>query len=157
MFLKNLPEIANVIKPYCMEQADNVESLHNLLLPADAPFTTFEGKGLFSHKILIQAPGYRYEQSNPEQQPLWHYDGAPAAPTSTGELKTPAHPGDKGKTLITINHRAVGNLFRQLAVSCARHQYDVLSYRVFCRQADIGHPGILRGITCQTATTGLTL
>ncbi|EJC7772745.1 TPA: hypothetical protein OC075_002526, partial [Escherichia coli] len=47
MFLKNLPEIANVIKPYCMEQADNVESLHNLLLPADAPFTTFEGKGLF--------------------------------------------------------------------------------------------------------------
>lgn len=78
MFLKNLPEIANVIKPYCMEQADNVESLHNLLLPADAPFTTFEGKGLFSHKILIQAPGYRYEQSNPEQQPLWHYDSAPA-------------------------------------------------------------------------------
>ncbi len=134
-----------------------VESLHNLLLPADAPFTTFEGKGLFSHKILIQTPGSRYEQSNPEQQPLWHYDGAPAAPTSTGELKTPAHPGDKGKTLITINHRAVGNLFRQLAVSCARHQYDVLSYRVFCRQADIGHPGILRGITCQTATTGLTL
>lgn len=56
MFLKNLPEIANVIKPYCMEQADNVESLHNLLLPADAPFTTFEGKGLFSHKILIQTP-----------------------------------------------------------------------------------------------------
>lgn len=140
MFLKNLPEIANVIKPYCMEQADNVESLHNLLLPADAPFTTFEGKGLFSHKILIQTPCSRYEQSNPEQQPLWHYDGAPAAPTSTGELKTPAHPGDKGKTLITINHRAVGNLFRQLAVSCARHQYDVLSYRVFCRQADIGHP-----------------
>ena len=78
-------------------------------------------------------------------------------PASTGELKTPAHAGDKGKTLITINHRAVGNLFRQLAVSCARHQYDVLSYRVFCRQADIGHPGILRGITCQTATTGLTL
>ncbi|MQI67051.1 hypothetical protein EI026_24080, partial [Escherichia coli] len=107
MFAKNLPEIANVIKPYCMEQADNVESLHNLLLPADAPFTTFEGKGLFSHKILIQTPGSRYEQSNPEQQPLWHYDGAPAAPTSTGELKTPAHPGDKGKTLITINHRAV--------------------------------------------------
>ncbi len=64
MFLKNLPEIANVIKPYCMEQADNVESLHNLLLPADAPFTTFEGKGLFSHKILIQTPGSRYEQSN---------------------------------------------------------------------------------------------
>ena len=47
--------------------------------------------------------------------------------------------------------------FITLAVSCARHQYDVLSYRVFCRQADIGHPGILRGITCQTATTGLTL
>ncbi|KXU73753.1 hypothetical protein AWN72_00245 [Escherichia coli] len=63
MFLKNLPEIANVIKPYCMEQADNVESLHNLLLPADAPFTTFEGKGLFSHKILIQTPGSRYERA----------------------------------------------------------------------------------------------
>ncbi|STM41923.1 ybl149 [Escherichia coli] len=92
MFLKNLPEIANVIKPYCMEQADNVESLHNLLLPADAPFTTFEGKGLFSHKILIQTPGSRYEQSNPEQQPLWHYDGAPAAPTSTGELKNASSP-----------------------------------------------------------------
>ncbi|MFD3236773.1 glycoside hydrolase family 127 protein [Escherichia coli] len=63
---------------YCLEQADNGESLHNLWLPTDAPFTTFEGKGLFSHKILIQAPGYRYEQSNPEQQPLWHYDSAPA-------------------------------------------------------------------------------
>ncbi len=111
MLAKNLPEIANVIKPgkngggkgrekggggrgkkrekkkkkkkkreegrkeeYCLEQADNGESLHNLWLPTDAPFTTFEGKGLFSHKILIQAPGYRYEQSNPEQQPLWHYE-----------------------------------------------------------------------------------
>ena len=63
---------------YCLEQADNGESLHNLWLPADAPFTTFEGNGLFRHKILIQAPGYRYEQSNPEQQPLWHYDSAPA-------------------------------------------------------------------------------
>ncbi|HCJ8653918.1 TPA: glycoside hydrolase family 127 protein [Escherichia coli] len=63
---------------YCLEQADNGESLHNLWLPTDAPFTTFEGNGLFSHKILIQAPGYRYEQSNPEQQPLWHYDSAPA-------------------------------------------------------------------------------
>ena len=31
---------------YCLEQADNGESLHNLWLPADAPFTTFEGKGL---------------------------------------------------------------------------------------------------------------
>ena len=47
---------------YCSEQADNGESLHNLWLPTDAPFTTFEGKGLFSHKILIRAPGYRYEQ-----------------------------------------------------------------------------------------------
>lgn len=63
---------------YCLEQVDNGESLHNLWLPADAPFTTFEGNGLFRHKILIQAPGYRYEQSNPEQQPLWHYDSAPA-------------------------------------------------------------------------------
>ena len=25
---------------YCLEQADNGESLHNLWLPADAPFTT---------------------------------------------------------------------------------------------------------------------
>ncbi|MFO6425807.1 hypothetical protein ACLBOM_03580 [Escherichia coli] len=26
----------------------------------------------------MQAPGYRYEQSDPEQQPLWHYDSARA-------------------------------------------------------------------------------
>lgn len=39
---------------YCLEQVDNGESLHNLWLPADAPFTTFEGNGLFRHKILIR-------------------------------------------------------------------------------------------------------
>lgn len=38
----------------------------------------FEGKGSFNHKILIQAPGYRYEQGSPEQQPLWHHDNASA-------------------------------------------------------------------------------
>ncbi|MFO6425808.1 hypothetical protein ACLBOM_03585 [Escherichia coli] len=42
---------------YCLEQADNGESLHNLWLPTDAPFTTFEGKGLFSHKILDPGTG----------------------------------------------------------------------------------------------------
>lgn len=30
---------------YCLEQADNGEALHNLLLPRDARFTVFEGKG----------------------------------------------------------------------------------------------------------------
>jgi Uncharacterized protein conserved in bacteria len=62
---------------YCLEQADNGEELHNVWLPEGAQFTTFEGKGLFSHKVLIQAPGYKQSSANPEQQPLWQYDAAP--------------------------------------------------------------------------------
>nr|WP_283393288.1 type II toxin-antitoxin system HicB family antitoxin [Escherichia coli] len=38
---------------YCLEQADNGESLHNLWLPADAPFTTFEGR---AERINITMP-----------------------------------------------------------------------------------------------------
>lgn len=62
---------------YCLEQADNGEELHNVWLPKDAEFTAFEGKGLFSHKVLIQAPGFKQSGVNPQQQPLWHYDASP--------------------------------------------------------------------------------
>ncbi|WOZ79419.1 glycoside hydrolase family 127 protein [Kosakonia sacchari] len=64
---------------YCLEQADNGAELHNLWLPQSATFKTFEGKGLFSHKVLIQAEGIKRTSANPEQQLLWHYDHAPSA------------------------------------------------------------------------------
>ncbi|MDU5730122.1 MAG: glycoside hydrolase family 127 protein [Citrobacter freundii] len=44
---------------YCLEQADNGEELHNLWLPKESEFRVFEGKGLFSHKMLIQAEGVK--------------------------------------------------------------------------------------------------
>jgi Uncharacterized protein conserved in bacteria len=51
--------------------------LHHLQLSKNASFKTFEGKGLFAHKVLIQAEGTRQASEKPEQQPLWHYDHAP--------------------------------------------------------------------------------
>jgi len=63
---------------YCLEQADNGENLHNVWLPKESTFTCFEGKGIFAHKILIQADGYKHASVQPEQQPLWHYDVSPA-------------------------------------------------------------------------------
>lgn len=63
---------------YCLEQADNGEELHNLWLPQTATFKTTEGKGLFSHKVLIQAEGIKRTSANPEQALLWHYDHSPS-------------------------------------------------------------------------------
>ena len=63
---------------YCLEQADNGEELHNLWLPDNAVFTEREGKGIFAHKVLLQAQGVKYTTRHPEQQSLWHYDTAPA-------------------------------------------------------------------------------
>ncbi len=63
---------------YCLEQADNGEELHNLWLPENATFNAFEGKGLFAHKVLIQAEGVKQTSAKPEQQTLWHYDRSPA-------------------------------------------------------------------------------
>ena len=63
---------------YCLEQADNGEELHNLWLQPDATFRTFEGKGLFAHKVLIQAEGTKKTAAKPEEQSLWHYDSSPA-------------------------------------------------------------------------------
>ncbi len=63
---------------YCLEQADNGEELHNLWLPENATFNAFEGKGLFAHKVLIQAEGHKQTSAAPEQQSLWHYDRSPA-------------------------------------------------------------------------------
>jgi DUF1680 family protein len=67
---------------YCLEQADNGEALHNLLLPRDARFTVFEGKGLFARNMLIQAPGYRKHAENADAQNLWSYDHPLATPHS---------------------------------------------------------------------------
>jgi DUF1680 family protein len=59
---------------YCLEQADNGEELHNLWLPKESEFRVFEGKGLFSHKMLIQAEGVKQSAADAAQQSLWHYD-----------------------------------------------------------------------------------
>ena len=64
---------------YCLEQADNGEQLHNLQLPRDARFSTVEGKGIFAHKILLQAPGYKQTAEDADNQALWHYDRAPSS------------------------------------------------------------------------------
>lgn len=63
---------------YCLEQADNGEELHNLWLPQNASFRIFEGKGLFSQKILIQADGNKRSSSTPTKQALWSYDSSPS-------------------------------------------------------------------------------
>jgi DUF1680 family protein len=65
---------------YCLEEADNGAGLHNLSLPADSTFRVFEGKGLFSHKMLIQADGISQRAVETELQPLWQYDRTPTAP-----------------------------------------------------------------------------
>lgn len=65
---------------YCLEEADNGEGLHNLSLPAGSTFRVFEGKGIFAHKMLIQAEGYSRNAAKSENPPLWQYDRAPAAP-----------------------------------------------------------------------------
>ncbi len=65
---------------YCLEEADNGEGLHNLSLPANSTFRVFEGKGIFAHKMLIQAEGYSRNVAERASQPLWQYDRAPAAP-----------------------------------------------------------------------------
>ena len=64
---------------YCLEQADNGEELHNLWLPKESEFRVFEGKGLFSHKMLIQAEGVKQSAADAAQQSLWHYDVSPTA------------------------------------------------------------------------------
>ncbi|WP_312692500.1 glycoside hydrolase family 127 protein [Kosakonia sp.] len=63
---------------YCLEEADNGTNLHNLSLCEQSTFRTFEGKGLFAHKVLIQAEGYQHAASDSETQPLWQYDRKPA-------------------------------------------------------------------------------
>ena len=62
---------------YCLEQADNGEELHNLWLSPQAAFTVFEGKGIFAHKMLIQAQGYKQTAADAGQQALWRYDKTP--------------------------------------------------------------------------------
>lgn len=64
---------------YCLEQADNGEELHNLWLPKESALRIFEGKGLFAHKMLIQAEGLKQSAPDAEQSALWHYDRAPGA------------------------------------------------------------------------------
>ncbi|MNP68403.1 Non-reducing end beta-L-arabinofuranosidase [compost metagenome] len=62
---------------YCLEEADNGAGLHNLTLPTDSEFKLAEGKGIFAHKVLIQAQGYARHAANAEKRPLWQYDRAP--------------------------------------------------------------------------------
>ncbi|ECL9664681.1 glycoside hydrolase family 127 protein, partial [Salmonella enterica subsp. enterica serovar Derby] len=64
---------------YCLEQADNGEELHNLWLPKESEFRVFEGKGLFAHKMLIQAEGEKQSAPDAQHQALWHYDNAPSS------------------------------------------------------------------------------
>ncbi|WP_409308729.1 glycoside hydrolase family 127 protein [Pectobacterium sp. B1J-3] len=62
---------------YCLEEADNGSELHNLSLDQDSDFTLIEGKGIFAHKILIQAKGTRLTCEQADTQPLYRYDRAP--------------------------------------------------------------------------------
>ncbi|WP_395299704.1 MULTISPECIES: glycoside hydrolase family 127 protein [Enterobacter] len=60
---------------YCLEEADNGTNLHNLSLPPDSTFRVFEGKGIFAHKMLIQAEGTGCHTKDTDA--LWHYDRPP--------------------------------------------------------------------------------
>lgn len=62
---------------YCLEEADNGAELHNLWLPKESAFSLIEGKGIFAHKVLIQADGLRMASEKAEQQALYHYDKSP--------------------------------------------------------------------------------
>lgn len=64
---------------YCLEEADNGEALHNLWLPKDSTFNLIEGKGIFAHKVLIQADGLCMASKQAEQQALYHYDKSPVS------------------------------------------------------------------------------
>ncbi|WP_104557127.1 glycoside hydrolase family 127 protein [Enterobacter sichuanensis] len=60
---------------YCLEEADNGANLHNLSLPADSEFRVFAGKGIFAHKMLIQAEGMGCHVKDTDA--LWQYDRSP--------------------------------------------------------------------------------
>ena len=60
---------------YCLEEADNGANLHNLSLPENSAFRVFEGKGIFAHKMLIQAEGRGYHVKDTDA--LWQYDRSP--------------------------------------------------------------------------------
>ncbi|MBR7453881.1 glycoside hydrolase family 127 protein, partial [Klebsiella pneumoniae] len=60
---------------YCLEEADNGANLHNLSLPQDSAFRVFEGKGIFAHKMLIQAEGIGCQAKGTDA--LWQYDHSP--------------------------------------------------------------------------------
>jgi len=60
---------------YCLEEADNGANLHNLSLPQDSAFRVFEGKGIFAHKMLIQAEGIGCQAKDTDA--LWQYDHSP--------------------------------------------------------------------------------
>ena len=62
---------------YCLEEADNGAELHNLVLRDDSEFSLIQGKGMFAHKVLIQAEGRRMACEKADQQPLYHYDKSP--------------------------------------------------------------------------------
>jgi DUF1680 family protein len=48
-------------------------------LPVDSSFRVFEGKGIFAHKMLIQAEGCAFAATATTPQPLWQYDTPPVA------------------------------------------------------------------------------
>lgn len=60
---------------YCLEEADNGANLHNLSLSQDSAFRVFEGKGIFAHKMLIQAEGIGCQAKDTDA--LWQYDHSP--------------------------------------------------------------------------------
>lgn len=60
---------------YCLEEADNGANLHNLSLPEHSAFRVFEGKGIFAHKMLIQAEGTGSHAKDTDA--LWQYDRSP--------------------------------------------------------------------------------
>lgn len=64
---------------YCIEQADNGEQLHNLLLDSSIALKCIEGSGLFSGKTLLKAKAYRIDANQAQSQPLYSYNGTKPA------------------------------------------------------------------------------
>jgi len=56
-------------------EADNGANLHHLSLPENSEFRIVEGKGIFAHKMLIQAEGIGCHVKDTDA--LWQYDRSP--------------------------------------------------------------------------------
>ncbi|CAG9296803.1 glycoside hydrolase family 127 protein [Celerinatantimonas diazotrophica] len=66
---------------YCIEQADNGEELHNLLLDSSSELKCIAGSGIFAGKTLIKATAYRIDSIHAHSQPLYSFNSEKPAMT----------------------------------------------------------------------------